>query len=359
MAQGKVAESWGIAAFLAQGVPDFGIMPLPPGSESIFRISDDVGLLSALEREPLLLAGFRCLRDDSVLLQDGPVSCPLVLLPEEERVERDLVRRDADDAECVEERPALCAVLLDEYVAGRPSAERFARVAVEVREREAYLLLRERVEARSLLEDAPELVVEALDVRLLRRAVRVAEPHPDAAWKELRRVALGIRAVFLDHLRLGELRAVVGQDCAEEPHEEIGPRDAPEHVEYPRAGLGGPLVAEEGEREARVGEHHREEDLPAGRAYDRVELARDDARVLPEPLPHLADGAPDAALRRRPGLWLPVRLPAPPRKGHVASLGGEEPVPDVAVQRASRHPLESLGVGAHDGGGGLTLLERG
>ena len=71
MAQGKVAESWGIAAFLAQGVPDFGIMPLPPGSESIFRISDDVGLLSALEREPLLLAGFPCVHPSNSGFSSG------------------------------------------------------------------------------------------------------------------------------------------------------------------------------------------------------------------------------------------------------------------------------------------------
>ena len=55
----KVAESCGIAAFPAPGVPDYGIMPPRPGPESIFRISAGVGLLSALEREPLLLAGFR------------------------------------------------------------------------------------------------------------------------------------------------------------------------------------------------------------------------------------------------------------------------------------------------------------
>ena len=102
-----------------------------PGSESIFRIFADVGLLSALEREPFLLVGFRLLRDDSVLLQYGPVSRPLVLLPEEERVERDLVRRDADDAKRVEEHPALRAVLLDEDVVGSSPPERFAWVAVE------------------------------------------------------------------------------------------------------------------------------------------------------------------------------------------------------------------------------------
>ena len=74
-------------------------------------------------------------------------------------------RRDSDDAERVEERLALRAVLLDEDVVGRPSAERFARIAVEVREREAYLFLRERIEARSLLEDAPRESVARLGPR--------------------------------------------------------------------------------------------------------------------------------------------------------------------------------------------------
>ena len=74
----------------------FGIIHLHPGSGSIFRISADVGLLSALEREPFLL-----LRrgDDAVLLQDGPVCGLLELLAQEERVQGHLTGGDADDPE--------------------------------------------------------------------------------------------------------------------------------------------------------------------------------------------------------------------------------------------------------------------
>ena len=78
-----------------------------------------------------------------------------------------LVLRDADDAELREERPAFLAVLLDEHVVRGAPAEGLARVAVEVRERQRDLLLRERVEGRPFLQDAPELVAESLDVRLL------------------------------------------------------------------------------------------------------------------------------------------------------------------------------------------------
>ena len=148
-------------------IPDFGIIHALPGSDSIFRISADVGLLLALEKEPILLLQFWRSRDDSVLLQDGHVSRPLVLPTKEKRVERDLIGRDANNAERIKKRIALSAVLRDEDIVGCLSAKRFVRIAVEVRKREAYLLLRERVETRPLLEDAPKFVVEALDVWLL------------------------------------------------------------------------------------------------------------------------------------------------------------------------------------------------
>ena len=122
------------------GGTDFGKILSRPGSESIFRISADVGLLSALEREPLLLAGFGLLRGYAVLLQDGLVSRPLVLLPEKEGVKRDLVRLDADDAERIEKRLAFRAMLFDEDIIGCPAAEGLAGIAVEVRECEACLL---------------------------------------------------------------------------------------------------------------------------------------------------------------------------------------------------------------------------
>ena len=78
-------------------------------------------------------------------------------------MQRYLVCGDADDAELREERLAFVAVLLDEHVVWRSPAERFARIAVEVRERQRDLLRGERVEGRSFLEDTPQVVVEALD----------------------------------------------------------------------------------------------------------------------------------------------------------------------------------------------------
>ena len=71
------------------------------------------------------------------------------------------------------------------------------------------MLLAERVERDAFLEDAPQVQVEALDVGLLARAVGVAVEHPDAARQEPVRVALGVRAVVLHHLRVAELGAVV------------------------------------------------------------------------------------------------------------------------------------------------------
>ena len=92
---------------------------------------------------------------------------PFEALAEQDRVERDLVRRDALDAEPGEEFPRPVAVGLHEFVVRRGVVEHPARVAVEVREDPRDLLLVQRVEARALDEDAAELDVEALDVGLL------------------------------------------------------------------------------------------------------------------------------------------------------------------------------------------------
>ena len=311
----------------------------------------------ALERGPLLLLGSRLRRRrHAVLLQDRPVSGLLVLLAEEERMERHLVGGDADDPELVEERLAFLSVLLDEEVVRRLPSRGFARIAVEVRERQVDLLLRERVEGRSLLEDAPELVVEALDVRLLRRAVRIREPDVDAARQELRRVVLRVGTVVLDHHGIGELGAVVGQGIQEQLAEESWPGDRPEHVEYPRAGLRGLLVPQERQREPRLGEGHREEQLPADRADDGVELAGDDLPdVFPEPAPHVLDRPPDAALGVGLRLGLLVRLLACSREGEVVRLRAEQPVCDPAVDRAFRVAAEDLGIGRDDGHRRLSL----
>ena len=89
------------------------------------------------------------------LPQDGPVRRPLEALPEEEGMERHLVRRDPHDAELAEERLAFLAELLHECVVRRLAAERLARVAVEVRHHEVDPVLVEGVERHAFLEDAP------------------------------------------------------------------------------------------------------------------------------------------------------------------------------------------------------------
>ena len=128
-----------------------------------------VGLHWALERGPFLLLRFGHRRGDhAVFPEDRLVGCLLVFTAQQERVERYLVRGDADDAELGEELLAFFSVPIDEHIVGRAPAERPPRIAVEVRQRQRNLLLRERVEGCSLLEDAPKLVVEALDVGLLR-----------------------------------------------------------------------------------------------------------------------------------------------------------------------------------------------
>ena len=83
----------------------------------------------------------------------------------------------------------------------------------------------------------PQVQVEALDVRLLARAVRVAVEHPHAARQEPVRVVLWVGTVVLDHLGVAELGAVVRHDAAEEPSEQFRPRGLPEHVDDAREGL--------------------------------------------------------------------------------------------------------------------------
>ena len=99
---------------------------------------------------------------DAGLSEDGLVCELLELLPQQERVERDLVVRDPAHAELVEEPLPLLPVLLDEQVVRAPVAERRARVAVDVRHDEVHPVLRERVERDALDEDPPELLVDAL-----------------------------------------------------------------------------------------------------------------------------------------------------------------------------------------------------
>ena len=271
-------------------------------------------------------------------------------------MERHLVARDLPDAERLQELPPGLTVLLDEDVVRRAVPERRLVHAVDVRHDEVDPVLVERVEARPLHEHAADVLVHALDVRLVRRAVGVGVPEAHAARQELRRVVLGIGAVVLNHARIGELDPVVPEDRREERTEEVGPREFPEHVEDARAGLRGLRVAEECEREACVGEDHREEHLAADRADDGVDLAGDDARVLLEPFAHLLDGPSDAALRIGLDLHLLRPCLASAGEGQVVLLREQEVPVDPVVHRTRTDPVEELGVARDDMTDGLSLL---
>ena len=269
-------------------------------------------------------------------------------------MERHLVRRDPHDSELGEERLAFLAELADERVIRRRPAERLARVAVEVRHHEVDPVLVERVERHALLEDAPELQMEALEASLLRRAVWVAVEHPDAARLEPRRVVLRVGAEVLDHVRVAELRAVVGEDAAEEPAEQVRTCGVPQHVDDARERLRRLRVAQEREREP-AAHHEGEQHLPADGADHGVGLRRHYAGVLLEPLLHLRVGPSDAA----PGVGLrhglPV-LPAPrPRVGQVVPPRREEPVRDPPVHGAAHVRGEQLRMVRHDRVHGLPL----
>ena len=287
----------------------------------------------------------------------------VVCLAPEVRAQQGRVKRHAvgvypPDAQPLQELAAPLPVERRELVVGGLSVQRRARVAVDVGDHPVDLLLPESVERGPLGHHAADEQVVVLDVRLLRRAVRVAEEHPRAAL-EPRRVVLRVRPEELDHLRVGELRAVVGEDGGEERHEELQPRDVLEHVEDARRRLRGPRVPEEGEHQP-AGEHHRVQRLAPGRAHDGVDLHRLHAEVEPEEREVVLVGPPDAALRvclrDRPALlW----RPAAAHEGHVPPLRVEELRVGVVVDAPFAEPVEGLGPRGHHGADRLPSAQDG
>ena len=277
----------------------------------------------------------------------------LELLAEEIRIERHLAGGDLHDAEPFEEPAALVAVFLHELVVGRGVVERGARVAVHVRKDEADVVLVDQVEVRPLDEDPPELLVDAFDARLLRRAVRVAVEDPGAR-DEL--VGVVVRAGVLGHHGIGERCAVVLGEAREELHEERPPRDAVEHVDDPRPRLGRLALLVEGEDEAAL-EDQREQDASSDLPLERAGLDDLDAGMLHLPVDEELVRASDAAFRV--GLRDDVLRPrlAHAGVGEVAAADVEEPASDVGVDGLLAHARERPGVGDHDVPDGLVLPE--
>ena len=297
-------------------------------------------------------------RDDSRLSEDDPVRVALELRAEEDGVEGDFVRGDLHDAERAEELPSGLAELLREHVVRGLVVEDSARVARDVACDEVDVVLRERVEGDAAEEDAPLLAVLALDVRLLRRAVRVAVEQLDPAPCGLRGVVLGVGAPVLDHIRVREFRTVVREYHGEQFPKQLRPGQRPEHVEDARAGLGRLPVAEEHEHEA-ARQDHREEDLAPDAPDHRVQLGPFgdvvDAAVLQE---HLVV-PPDAALGVGLGLLLLLPRPAAARLREVSALRVEEPAGDVVVHRALLDRAEHVLVVGDDVPHGLAPHDAG
>ena len=271
----------------------------------------------------------------------------LDLDPQQRRLEGDIVRGDAGDAE---ERRDVLPELRGEEVVRRPVAEAVADVGVDVRHHQGHLALREAVEGRRLgvrgplgRHEADELVV-APGVRLLVRGVRLAvEDEGEPA------VPVG-----LDGGGVRELAPVVGGDDGEEPREHLAPPvaiaplqdagDVPEDARHARARL---RVDEERGHEAGRVEDERQQRLAALGAPGRVHLndahagvgLHEREAVLPRPA--------DAAGLVHPVLHaLPLAGLDHARPGQFAPLRRQQPAVDAAVDRLLRD-REPVGVGRH------------
>ena len=292
----------------------------------------------------------------AVLPEDDAVGVALELLAEHVRVERHLVSGNLHDAEAVEELAPLVAVCPRELVVWRGVPERGARVAVDVRERDVDVVLVQGVEARALEEDSPELLVVPFDVRLLRRAVRVAVEHLRARY-QLARVV--VRACVLGHYGVGERGPVVLEDRGEELHEQRPSREAVEHVDDACPRLRGlPLLVERHHELAR--EVDREEDVAPNPALERVGLGHERPRVLLLPEDEEVVRPVDAALRvgLRRGRLGPG--PAGAGVGEVSAPDVERVQADgadVVVDRPLAEPPECVRVRRHDVSDGLVAAE--
>ena len=182
--------------------------------------------------------GFGLLRRDySSLSENYLVSVALELFAEKYRIKSDLVCRNIHDAKSVEEVLAAFAELLDERVVRSSVVEDTARVACDMACDEVDVFLLKGIEGDTVQQDAPFLAVFALYARLLRRAVGVAVEQVNAARQKFCRIVFYVRTPIFDHVRIGELASIVGEDDEEELLEQVGACHFPEHVEKTRAGL--------------------------------------------------------------------------------------------------------------------------
>ena len=274
---------------------------------------------------------------------------------EEFRAEGHLPERDRDDPEPARD---LLAVLEGEPLVRRSARmavvvhQRRAGVAVDVRHHQVDLPLREAVEALALEGDAPDVLVVALDVRLVRGGVGARVEHLRPRRPVVRRGLHG--------KGVGELRAVVLEQRGEQAAEGVRPERVPHPVEGVRDVLRALARQEPCGHEARHREHDRQEDAPvAPAALDGVGLRHLHARVRGQEgevvLPSAAFRAVAVHLVRDG--TAPALLVAHGH-GQVVALGGQDACVDVVVDGALAYPERRRG-GDHGVVRALPSVERG
>ena len=89
-------------------------------------------------------------------------------------MQRDFARWDAYDAKFIQEPFTLFSEFFDKHIIRRFAIERWARVAVKMRHDKIDLLLCEGIKRHAFLEDPSQIQMEALNMWLLARTVRIA-----------------------------------------------------------------------------------------------------------------------------------------------------------------------------------------
>lgn len=185
----------------------------------------------------------------SVFLKHNLLCVSLKALSKQPRGERHVIWLNPRDSEVTQEKPTGFSEALYEHIVGRPISQNRARVAVQVAQRQVNRVLSERVETRSVLQNAPKVTVRALDVGFLAGGVGIAVEKANAARGEFIGVVFRIRTVIFNHFRVGKFATIVGQYYTEKLHEQLWSGNFPEIVEDPHAGCGSLTLAEKGEHQ--------------------------------------------------------------------------------------------------------------
>ena len=202
---------------------------------------------------------------------------------------------------------------------GRHVSERFAQLAVEVRQGPSHDLLVNQGNVPALREDRPENAMVVLHMGLFAGGIGMAVEDPCPTLSD--------EGACLQAVRIGELGPVVGEDDGKEPSEGLRPPETFEAVEDIDDRLRGVPLPDEGQHEGAGVELQREKHVSSAPSLHAVHLHKahggilfpEEAELLIAPaqaafLIHLVDGS--------------LALPGPQLRGH-----GQQPAPCAGQDR--------------------------